>query len=163
LISDGAVSSSGDVVIYLSPLWRSLRWYRRRRIGAGFFHRFILSFQLCQVGMYVPCNLILSYERDTYYYAKKVEYIYSELPHSRALLIGPKGSYQKRSCKAGEDGGRDLCLSSPSLAIWREVVVLGPYMFVLGPAASLPCVSIPRPLSSLTCSSVSDPSADRAP
>jgi hypothetical protein len=37
LISDGAASSSGVVVIYLPPLWRSLRWCRRRRIGAGFF------------------------------------------------------------------------------------------------------------------------------
>jgi hypothetical protein len=37
LISDGAVSSSGDVVTCLPLLWRSLRWCLRRRIGTGFF------------------------------------------------------------------------------------------------------------------------------
>jgi hypothetical protein len=36
LISDGSASSSGDVVICLPSLWWSLRWCRRRRIGAGF-------------------------------------------------------------------------------------------------------------------------------
>jgi hypothetical protein len=45
LISDGAASSSGVVVICLPPLWRSLWWCRRRRIDAGFLYRFILSFQ----------------------------------------------------------------------------------------------------------------------
>jgi hypothetical protein len=61
LISDGAASSSGDVVICLPFFWRSLRWCQRRRIGAVFFlHIFILSFQFCKVGMYMPCNLILS-------------------------------------------------------------------------------------------------------
>jgi hypothetical protein len=37
LISDGVPSSLDDVVICLPPLWRSLRWCRRRRIGVGFF------------------------------------------------------------------------------------------------------------------------------
>jgi hypothetical protein len=49
LISDGAASNSGDVVICLPSLWRLLQWCRRRRIDAGFLHR-------------LPCNLILSYE-----------------------------------------------------------------------------------------------------
>ena len=31
-------------------------------ICAGFLHRFILSFQVCKVGVYVPCNLISSYK-----------------------------------------------------------------------------------------------------
>jgi hypothetical protein len=44
LISDGAMSSSGVVVIYLLSLWCSLWWCRRRRIDADFLHRFILSF-----------------------------------------------------------------------------------------------------------------------
>jgi hypothetical protein len=56
VISDGAASSSGDIVICLSPLWWLLRWCRRRRIGAGFLHRFI------KIGMYMSCNLILSDE-----------------------------------------------------------------------------------------------------
>jgi hypothetical protein len=51
VISDGAASSSGDVVICLSSLWRLLRRCRRRRIGASFWHRFILSFQFCKAGM----------------------------------------------------------------------------------------------------------------
>jgi hypothetical protein len=38
------MSSSGGAVICLPPLWRSLWQYRRRRIGASFLHRFILSF-----------------------------------------------------------------------------------------------------------------------
>jgi hypothetical protein len=71
LISDGAASSSEDVVIFLPLLWRLLRWCRRRRIGAGFLHRFILSFQFCKIGIYVSCNLILSYKWDTNCYAKK--------------------------------------------------------------------------------------------
>jgi hypothetical protein len=62
LISDGAASCSGVVVFCLPPLWWSLQWSRTRRIGDGFLHRFILFFQLCKVVMYVPCNLILSYE-----------------------------------------------------------------------------------------------------
>jgi hypothetical protein len=63
LISDGAASSSSDVVICLPHVCRSLRQCRRRRIGAGFFlYKFILSFQLCKVGMCVSCNVILSYE-----------------------------------------------------------------------------------------------------
>jgi hypothetical protein len=37
LISDGATSSSGDVVICLPSLWWSLQWCRRRRIGDDFF------------------------------------------------------------------------------------------------------------------------------
>jgi hypothetical protein len=37
LISDGATSSSGDVVICLPSLWRWLRWCRRRKIDTGFF------------------------------------------------------------------------------------------------------------------------------
>jgi hypothetical protein len=44
LISDVAASSSGVVVIRLPSLWCSLWWRRRRRIDAGFLHRFILSF-----------------------------------------------------------------------------------------------------------------------
>jgi hypothetical protein len=62
LINDGAASNSGEVVIFLSSLSRPLRWCRRRRIDAGFLHRFILSLQFCKVGMYVPCNSILSFE-----------------------------------------------------------------------------------------------------
>jgi hypothetical protein len=62
LISDGAASSSGVVVICLPSLWRSLWWCRRRRIDAGFLHRFILSFQFCKVCSFVTCNLFLSYE-----------------------------------------------------------------------------------------------------
>jgi hypothetical protein len=62
LISDGAASSSGVVVICLPSLWRSLWWCRRRRIDAGFLHRFILSFQFCKVYSFVTCNLFLSYE-----------------------------------------------------------------------------------------------------
>jgi hypothetical protein len=61
LISDGAASSSGDVVICLPSLSRSRRWCRRK-IGAGFLHRFILSFQFYKIDFYVPRNLILSYE-----------------------------------------------------------------------------------------------------
>jgi hypothetical protein len=53
LISDGAASSSGDMVISLLHLWRSLQRCRRRRIGAGFLHRFILSFQFSKISMYV--------------------------------------------------------------------------------------------------------------
>jgi hypothetical protein len=37
LISDGAASSSGDVVICLPPLWQSLRWCRRRIARRWFF------------------------------------------------------------------------------------------------------------------------------
>jgi hypothetical protein len=63
LISDGAASSSGVVVICLPSLWRSLWWCRRRRrIDACFLHRFILSFQFCKVCSFVTCNLFLSYE-----------------------------------------------------------------------------------------------------
>jgi hypothetical protein len=62
LISDGAASSSGVVVICLSPIWRSLWWCRRRRIDAGFLHKFILSFQFCKVCSFITCNLFLSYE-----------------------------------------------------------------------------------------------------
>jgi hypothetical protein len=62
LISDEAASSSGDVVICLPFLWRSLRWCRRRRICAGLLHRFVLSFQFCQIDMYESYNLILSYK-----------------------------------------------------------------------------------------------------
>jgi hypothetical protein len=62
LISDGAASSSGVVVICLPSLWCSLWWCRRRRIDAGFLHRFILSFQFCKVCSFVTCNLFLSYE-----------------------------------------------------------------------------------------------------
>jgi hypothetical protein len=62
LISDGAASSSGVVVICLPSLWRSLWWCRRKMIDAGFLHRFILSFQFCKVCSFVTCNLFLSYE-----------------------------------------------------------------------------------------------------
>ena len=51
LISDGAASSLGEEVICLFILWWPLRWCRRREIGAGFLHRFILSFQVCKVGV----------------------------------------------------------------------------------------------------------------
>jgi hypothetical protein len=62
LISDGAAWSSGVVVICLPPLWWSLRWCRRKRIGASFLHRFIISFQFCKVCSFVTCNLFLSYK-----------------------------------------------------------------------------------------------------
>ena len=62
LISDGAASSLGEEVTCLPSLWWLLQWCRRREIGAGFLHRFILSFQVCKVGVYVPCNLISSYK-----------------------------------------------------------------------------------------------------
>jgi hypothetical protein len=62
LISDGAASSSGVVVIHLPSLWRSLWWCQRRRMDAGFLHRFILSFQFCKVCSFITCNLFLSYE-----------------------------------------------------------------------------------------------------
>jgi hypothetical protein len=73
LIRDEATSSSSDVVICLPHLWRSLQWCWRRRIeSVGILHRFILSFQFCKIGIYVPCNVILSYEWDTYCFAKKI-------------------------------------------------------------------------------------------
>jgi hypothetical protein len=62
LISDGAASSSGVVVICLPSLWRSLWWCRRRRIDANFLYRFILSFQFCKLCSFVTCYLFLSYE-----------------------------------------------------------------------------------------------------
>jgi hypothetical protein len=58
-ISDGAASSSGEEVICLPSLWWPLRWCRRRGIGASLLHMFMLYFQVCKVGVYVPCTLIL--------------------------------------------------------------------------------------------------------
>ena len=57
LISDGAASSLGEEVICLFILWWPLRWCRRKGTGVGILHRIFLSFQLCMVGPYVPCNL----------------------------------------------------------------------------------------------------------
>jgi hypothetical protein len=65
LISDGAASSSGVVVICLPSLWRSLWWCRMRRIDAGFLHRFILSFQFCKVCSFVTCFYLMNKERFT--------------------------------------------------------------------------------------------------
>jgi hypothetical protein len=59
LISDGTASSSGDMVICLLHLSRSLRRCRRRRLGASFLYRFTISY--CKVDRYVSCNVILSY------------------------------------------------------------------------------------------------------
>ena len=55
LISDGAASSSGEEVICLFFPWWLLRWCRKRWIGVGLSHRFILSFQICKIGVYVLC------------------------------------------------------------------------------------------------------------
>ena len=55
MISDGAASSSGEEVICLFFPWWLLRWCRRRWIGVGLSHRFILSFQICKIGVYVLC------------------------------------------------------------------------------------------------------------
>jgi len=55
MISDGAASSSGEEVICLFFPWWLLRWCRKRWIGVGLSHRFILSFQICKIGVYVLC------------------------------------------------------------------------------------------------------------
>ena len=59
LISDGAASSSGEEVICLASLWYLLWWCRRRGIGVGLLHRIILSLQICKIGVYVLCILIV--------------------------------------------------------------------------------------------------------
>ena len=48
-ISDGAMSSSGEAVIYLARIWWLLRWCRRRGTDVGLSHRFILSFHIFSV------------------------------------------------------------------------------------------------------------------
>ena len=55
MISDRAALSSGEEVICLFFLWYLLRWWRRRWIGVGLSYRFILSFQICKIGVYVLC------------------------------------------------------------------------------------------------------------
>jgi hypothetical protein len=88
LISDRAASSSGDVVICLLSLWQSLRWCRRRRIGASFLHRFILSFQFSKVGMYVAYNLIYLINENTYAMKKKyLAHIHVESPRRPTVFI----------------------------------------------------------------------------
>ena len=62
IISDGAASSSGEVVICLIFVWLLLRWCRRREIDVDLSHRFTLSFQICKIGVYVLCILFLIYQ-----------------------------------------------------------------------------------------------------
>ena len=79
-ISDGAASSSGEEVIRHIFLWWLVWWCRRQVTGvgvkfSGFFGldcnspswlvvlcakaSVLLSFQFCQVGVYVACTMIL--------------------------------------------------------------------------------------------------------
>ena len=53
MISDGAVSSSGEEVICLFFTWWLLRWCRRKWIAVGLSHRFTVSFQICKIDAYV--------------------------------------------------------------------------------------------------------------
>ena len=62
MISDGAASSSGEEVICLASLWCLLWWCRMIGIGVGLSHRFILSFQICKIGVYVLCILSFIYQ-----------------------------------------------------------------------------------------------------
>ena len=57
-ISDGAASSSGEVVIRHSFFRWLLWWCRRQVTGVGVKLRdVLLSFQFCHVGPYVTCTL----------------------------------------------------------------------------------------------------------
>jgi hypothetical protein len=47
----GAVSRSGEEVIGPFFPWWLLRWCRRRWIGVSLSHMFILSFQICKIGV----------------------------------------------------------------------------------------------------------------
>ena len=57
-ISDGAASSSGEVVIRHSFLWWLLWWCRRQVTSVGVKLRdVLLSFQFCHVNLYVTYTL----------------------------------------------------------------------------------------------------------
>ena len=60
VLSNGAVSSSGEEVIHHSFLRWLLSWCRRQVTGVGVKLRdVLLSFQFCHVGPYVICTLII--------------------------------------------------------------------------------------------------------